>query len=58
MSGTDKNEHGSWLCAVLKRLEAAGVTLNKEKCQFSCAKIVSLGNVIDANGISPDLQNN
>ena len=54
VSGRDKNEHNSRLHAVLKRLEAAGVTLNKEKCQFSCTKIVFLGHVIDANGISPD----
>ena len=32
VSGRDKNEHDSQLYAVLKRLEAAGVTLNKEKC--------------------------
>ena len=54
VSGRDKNEHDSRLHAVMKRLEAAGVTLNKEKCQFSCTKIVFLGHVIDANGISPD----
>ena len=42
------------MTVVLKKLEAAGVTLNKEKCQFSCTKIVFLGHVIDANGISPD----
>ena len=56
VSGRDKNEHDSRLHAVMKRLEAAGVTLNKEKCQFSCIKIVFLGHVIDANGISPDPQ--
>ena len=54
VTGTDKKEHDSRLHAVLKKLEAAGVTLNKEKCQFSCNKIVFLGHVIDANGISPD----
>ena len=58
VSGRDKNEHGSRIHSVLKRLEAAGVTLNKQKCQFSCNKIVSLGNVTDVNGISSDPQNN
>ena len=54
VTGTDKKEHDSCLHAVLKKLEAAGITLNKEKCQFFCNKIVFLGHVIDANGISPD----
>ena len=54
VSGRDKNEYDSQLHAVLKRLETAGVTLNKEKCQFSCTKIFFLGHVIDANGISID----
>ena len=53
VSGRDKNEHDSQFHVVLKRLEAAGVTLNKVKCQFSCIKN---GLVIDANGISPDPQ--
>ena len=54
VSGKDKEEHDSRLQAVLKKLEAEGVTLNKEKCQFACTRIVFLGHVIDANGISPD----
>ena len=54
VSGKDKEEHDSHLHAVLKKLEAEGVTLNKEKCQFACTRIVFLGHVIDANGISPD----
>ena len=54
VSGKDKEEHDSRLHAVLKKLEAEGVTLNKEKCQFACTRIVFLGHVIDANGISPD----
>ena len=54
VSGKDKEEHDSRLHAVLKKLEAEGVMLNKEKCQFACTRIVFLGHVIDANGISPD----
>ena len=53
VSGKDK-EHDSHLHAVLKKLEAEGVTLNKEKCQFACTRIVFLGHVIDANEIFPD----
>ena len=48
VTGRDKKEHD------LKKLEAAGVTLNKEKCQFLCTKVVFLGHVIDTNGVSPD----
>ena len=54
VSGKGKEEHDSRLHAVLKKLEAKGVTLNKEKHQFACTRIVFLGHVIDANGISPD----
>ena len=52
---TGKNkEHDSHLQTVLNKLEAVGVTLNKEKCIFCCTKIVFLGHVIDVSGISPD----
>ena len=54
MSGKDKEEHDNHLHAMLKKLETKGVMVNKEKCQFTCTKIVFLGHVIDANGISPD----
>ena len=54
VTGKNKEEHDSRLHTVLIKLEAAGVTLNKEKCKFSCTKIVFLGHVIDASGISPD----
>ena len=52
--GTMTAEHDSRLCAVLKRIKAAGITLNVEKCQFSQQRITFLGHVIDHNGISPD----
>ena len=42
VTGTGKKEHDSHLHAVLEKLEAADVTLSKEKCQFSCNKIVFL----------------
>ena len=50
----DKDEHDTHLHAVLKKLEAERVTLYKEKCQFTCTRIVIFGHVIDSNGISPD----
>ena len=48
VSGRDKQEHYECLHAFLKKLEAAGITLYKQKCKFSCTKIVFLGHVIDA----------
>ena len=53
VSGKDKEEHDSHSHAVLKELEAEGVMLNKEKCQFACTRIVFVGHVIDVYGISP-----
>ena len=43
MSGNDQEEHNSHL---LKNLEAEGVTLNKEKCQFACTRIIFLIHMI------------
>ena len=54
VSGNDQEQHDSHMNTVLKRIQAAGLTLNKGKCQFSSSKIVFLGHVIDANGISAD----
>ena len=47
VSGKDKEEHDSRLHTVPQKLEAEGVTLSKEKCQFACTGIVFLGHVID-----------
>ena len=44
----------SMMLASMQKIKTAGLTLNKDKCQFSCSKIVFLGHVIDADGISPD----
>ena len=54
MSGKDQEEHNNRLHVVLQKIQAAGLTLNKDKCQFSRSQIVFLGYVIDANGVSPD----
>ena len=43
VTGRDKKEYDCRLHDVLKKLEAAGITLNKEKCQFSCTKVVPYG---------------
>ena len=52
--GKTQDEHDDRLMKVLRRLEAAGVTLNKEKCEFSRSKVKFLGQIVDKSGISPD----
>ena len=50
-----KQEHNNRLQAVLKRLSAAGVTLNSKKCEFCKTQITFLGHVINHQGILADL---
>ena len=39
---------------MLKRLEEAKVTLNKEKCEFVKSSVKFLGHIIDASRVRPD----
>lgn len=39
---------------VLEQMQAAGATLNAEKCQFSKESVKFLGHVVDPTGIRPD----
>ena len=52
--GKDTPEHETRLHATLKRIKEAGITLNKNKCQFYQSQITSLGHVINQHGILPD----
>ena len=52
--GATQEEHDKNLSAVLNQIQEAGLTLNKEKCEFSTTSIKFLGQVVDANGIKPD----
>ena len=52
--GKNQQEHDSRLHAALKTIQAAGVTLNKDKCEFSKQRLTFLGHVVDEHGISPD----
>ena len=54
MYGKDSTEHESRLQATLKRIQAAGITLNETKCCFYQPRASFLGHVIDNHGISPD----
>ncbi|KAL5490740.1 hypothetical protein EMCRGX_G015917 [Ephydatia muelleri] len=52
--GKDQDQHDTRLMAVLKRVQSAGVTLNKDKCNFSKSQVQFLGHVIDQTGIRAD----
>ena len=53
--GRTQAEHDSRLLQVLQRLRAAGLTLNKEKCEFSRSQVTFLGQVVDKTGVRPDM---
>ena len=53
--GATWEQHDLNLMAVLKQLEAAGVTLNPAKCEFSKASVKLLEHLLDKIGISADL---
>lgn len=52
--GENQEEHDKHLTEALKRIEQAGLTLNREKCQFSKDRVTFLGQVVDGSGIHPD----
>ncbi|XP_026747201.1 uncharacterized protein K02A2.6-like [Trichoplusia ni] len=51
ITGRDKQEHVQKLNSVLKRLEDAGLTLQKEKCSFFQDKVSYLGYIITKDGL-------
>lgn len=52
--GETQEEHDSRLQEVLKRLQSKGVTLNKDKCEFSVPAVKFLGQIISQGGVKPD----
>ena len=42
------------MAATLEKIRQAGVTLNKEKCEFSRTQVKFLGQIIDGKGVRPD----
>jgi transposase InsO family protein len=52
--GKDEVEHDMRLEKVLKYLREAGLTLNKDKCEFKLPEVKFVGHVISAEGIKPD----
>ena len=51
-----QQEHDARLRTALAKFQAAGLTLNEEKCQFNKERVTFLGHAIDKNGISADPQ--
>lgn len=52
----NQEEHDIRLQSALAKIQAAGLTLNKAKCEFSKERLTFLGHVVDKNGISADPQ--
>lgn len=52
--GANQTEHDARLTATLRRIEAAGVTLNPRKCEFLKDSIKFLGHVVASDGIRAD----
>ena len=52
--GQTKQQHDTRLHRVLQKIKKAGVTLNKEKCEFNQESLYILGHRIDRNGVAPD----
>ena len=49
-----QEEHDVRLHRVLKKIQSAGITLNKNKCEFKKESLLFLGHKFDKNGISAD----
>ena len=52
--GKDQEEHDKNLNKALQRIEKAGLTLNRDKCEFSRISISFLSQTIDSSGVHPD----
>ena len=48
--GKDQKEHDTRLTAALERIQAAGVTLNKDKCEFNKTSLTFLGHTVPLMG--------
>ncbi|CAB0039656.1 unnamed protein product [Trichogramma brassicae] len=53
--GTDTfGEHFHSLKVVLSKLQEAGLSVNRKKCEFCCQRLTYLGFGLDAEGLRPD----
>ena len=51
-----QQEHDARLRTALAKIQAAGLTLREEKCEFNKERVTFLGHIIDKNGTSVDPQ--
>ena len=47
-------DHLHWVKVVLERLIGAGLSVNRDKCEFGCSRVVYLGFLLDNEGLRPD----
>ena len=52
--GTDETEHWVRLRTVLEKIERAGMTLRKDKCEFGKSSVWFLGHVVSGGTIGAD----
>ncbi|XP_063956518.1 uncharacterized protein K02A2.6-like [Lytechinus pictus] len=52
--GNSDAEHDARLYCLLKRCQAVGIVLNKEKCQFRLKEISFLGHIVSNSGLKPN----
>uniref|UniRef100_A0A3B3I785 Gypsy retrotransposon integrase-like protein 1 n=1 Tax=Oryzias latipes TaxID=8090 RepID=A0A3B3I785_ORYLA len=52
--GATMEEHDARLERVLRRIDSAGLKLNKEKCSLRQSQLRFLGHLIDKSGVRPD----
>lgn len=52
--GSNKEDHDERLRRVLQKLESAGVTLNRDKCEFDVKEVKFVGHVINGDGVQAD----
>ena len=52
--GNTQEEHDERLLAVLNRLEEAGLTFNRDKCEFSQREVRFLGHILSQDGVWSD----
>ena len=52
--GRDTEEHNKRLTEALRRIQAAGVTLNPSKCEFGKTQLKFLGHLVKQDGVRAD----
>lgn len=50
----NQSKHDKWLKVILKRIQAAGITLNLSKCEISKTSLKFLGHSLSIDGLRPD----